>query len=397
MTRALRLLEVAQREEILTERVHKHLLGRFIGASRRDDSRQLVDSGLDPVVLDRFVAGCEGQGLNHAPRLEPLAASRVRGDGHRSPRRGSQAYAETVSGLLFCDGRVTGVARLCRGLLLRYSVCGSTARHLRAENLAPLLSLSCAMRPTKIQPPITAREQLEHDLLKRSQRRVQGAPLRRTFVQGGTPTRPAAGPLAQFTHSGAHRALDAYLLLVALATGAPYDVGRDSGVWVRLLGLGQGANDAATMTKTWRWLGDHGLIERGRRGRQSAPKLLCEDGSGKPYTPPTGHGDPYFRVPFAFWLDDTRDQPPYLLLSLAAKAMLVIALSRSNRTFPLKAVRVPDWYGISEDVAGRGLRELCDHNFLVVNKVHVKDLNSGTGWRTDPMYTRLWPPKAKAA
>jgi hypothetical protein len=253
-----------------------------------------------------------------------------------------------------------------------------------------------AVKPIKSPPPITAREQLEHDLLKRSQRRVHGAPLRRTFVQGGTATRPAPGPLAQFTHAGAHRALDAYLLLVALATGAPYDVGRDAGVWVRLLGLGQGSNDAATMTKTWRWLAEHGLIERGRRGRQSAPKLLREDGSLESYAPPAGHGDVYFRVPFAFWLDDSRDQPLYLL-SLAAKAMLLIALSRSNRTFPLKAVRVPDWYGISEDVAGRGLRELCEHNLLAVNKVHVKDLNSGTGWRTDPVYTRLWPPKARAA
>lgn len=251
--------------------------------------------------------------------------------------------------------------------------------------------------PTKKPPQITAREQLEHDLLKRSQRRVHGAPLRRTFIQGGTQRKPLPGRLAQFSHSGAHRALDKYLLFVALATGEPYNVGRDAGVWIRLLGLPQGSNDAATMTKIWRWLADHDLIERGRRGRQSAPKLLREDGSREQYTPPAGVDDPYFRVPFAYWLDDQDDQPPYQYLSLAAKAMLLIALSRSKRTFALKAARVPAWYGISEDVAGNGLRELCEHNFLTVNKQQVRDLNSGTGWRTEPHYTRLWPRQTKTS
>lgn len=221
---------------------------------------------------------------------------------------------------------------------------------------------------------------------------LQGAPIRGAFLQGGTPRRPRPGPLAEFTHSGAHRALDIYLLVLALATGEPYDVRRDAGVWVRLLGLPQGENDAATITKLWRWLADHDLIERGRNGRQSAPKLLREDGSGEPYLPPTGHGDPYFRIPFAFWLEDYGDQPPYLCLSLAAKAMLLIALSRKPRTFPLKAARMPAWYGISEDIAGKGLRELCERHFLTVDKRQVRDLNSGSGWRTDPHYTKLWPP-----
>jgi hypothetical protein len=250
--------------------------------------------------------------------------------------------------------------------------------------------------PTK-PPSISTHEQLEHDLLKRSQRRVQGAPLRRTFVQGGSQRNPKPGPLAQFAHAGAHRAFDAYLLLVALATGAPYDVGRDAGVWIRLLGLPQGENDAATMTKVWRWLADHDLIERTRRGRQSAPKLLREDGSRKPYEPPSGQGDPYFRVPFAFWLENDDGLPPYRQLSLAAKTMLLIALSRSNRTFAFKAARAPAWYGISEDTAGKGLRELCEYNFLTVDKRHVKDLNSGTGWRTEPFYTRLWQAKSRSS
>jgi hypothetical protein len=145
------------------------------------------------------------------------------------------------------------------------------------------------------------------------------------------------------------------------------------------------------MTKIWRWLEKHDLIERGRRGRQSAPKLLREDGTSKPYEPPSGTDDSYFRVPFAFWLEDDDEQPPYRCLSLAGKVMLLIALSRSQKTFSLKAVRAPAWYGISEDTAGRGLRELCEQNFLTVNKQYVKDLNSGTGWRMDPSYTRLWP------
>jgi hypothetical protein len=199
------------------------------------------------------------------------------------------------------------------------------------------------------------------------------------------------------SRTAGHRALDIYLLLLALVTGEPYNVGRDAGVWVRLLGLPQGPNDAATITKLWYWLENHGLIERGRRGRQSAPKLLLEDGTRDAYLPPKGRDDPYFRVPFAFWLENyDGDQSPYQYLSLAAKAMLLIALSRTGRTFPLKAARVPAWYGISEDMAGRGLRELCEHNLLAVNKSHVPDLNAGSGWRTEPYYTRLWPQKPRA-
>jgi hypothetical protein len=208
---------------------------------------------------------------------------------------------------------------------------------------------------------------------------------------------PTPGPLAFFTSAGAHRPLDCYLLLLALATGEPYDVARDAGVWIRLLGLPQSKNDAATMTKVWGWLAKHGLIERGRRGRQSAPKLLREDGSGEPYTPPVGHNDPYFRVPFEFWLEGANEKGPYRTLSLPAKAMLLIALSRPQPTFPLKAARVPSWYGISEDTAGKGLKELCERDFLTVNHQWVKDLNSASGWRKDPFYTRLWPPKEGAA
>lgn len=252
------------------------------------------------------------------------------------------------------------------------------------------MSSSLVMSVTQI-PTISPREQLEHDLLRRSQRKVHAAPIRHSFVQGGTQRAPLPGPLARFTSTGAHRPLDCYLLMVALATGEPYNVVRDAGVWIRLLGLPQGRNDSAIMTKAWRWLADNDLIERSRRGRQSAPMLLREDGSGDAYTRPVGHGDPYFRLPFDFWLGEDDDEPPYRVLSLAAKAMLLIALSRSKRTFPLKIARVPAWYGISEDTASKGLKELCDHDFLTVDRRHVRDLNSGIGWRTDPFYTRLWP------
>src|SRR5581483_5411323 len=58
----------------------------------------------------------------------------------------------------------------------------------------------CSVMAVKKPASISAHEQLEHDLLRRSQRRLHGAPVRRTFLQGGTPHRPLAGPLALCEH-----------------------------------------------------------------------------------------------------------------------------------------------------------------------------------------------------
>lgn len=199
-------------------------------------------------------------------------------------------------------------------------------------------------------PPV---EHVIARLLHASKRTGKAVPLRNLFVQSedGSP-----GVLAPFVKAGALRALQQYLLLVALATAEPYTVSRSALVWHRALGFPDTTSPSATVSKNWRWLADHDLISTGRRRRLSEPKLLREDGSGEPYTPPDGKNpvDRYFTIPFEYWL---ADPPWYRELSLPEVAMLLVARSLPD-DFILPVDKAPAWYGISRDTARRGLRGL---------------------------------------
>lgn len=119
------------------------------------------------------------------------------------------------------------------------------------------------------------------------------------------------------------------------------------------------------MSKIWRRLDRLALVSRGRSGRLADIKLMQEDASGDPYRPPSGTAeDPYFKIPFDYWLGPQRY---YRTLDLPAKAMLLVALSlKDNAQLPI--ARVPSWYGLSEDSAARGLTEL-DRRGLVSIRV----------------------------
>jgi len=95
------------------------------------------------------------------------------------------------------------------------------------------------------------------------------------------------------------------------------------------------------------------LIELREGGWRPLVVLLREDGSGKPYFRPQSKLDgAWFSLPYRYWMDGFIDR-----LSLAAKAMLLIAMS-CKEGFELPLDRVPDWYGISAKSAERGLSEL---------------------------------------
>ncbi len=112
------------------------------------------------------------------------------------------------------------------------------------------------------------------------------------------------------------------------------------------------------------------LVTRRRSGRLAVITSLREDGSGEPYTGPTGkNGDTYLQLPLAYWLDGYDQR-----LSLRAKAMLMICLTLQDWS-PLPAERVPAWYGLSADTAQRGLDELRDAR-LIVRRVT---------WRREPL------------
>ncbi|MEK6206195.1 MAG: hypothetical protein AABM32_00990 [Chloroflexota bacterium] len=183
-------------------------------------------------------------------------------------------------------------------------------------------------------------------------------PLRKAFMQIGTGNKVKHGVLTKILHRHDRHALDLYLLALALATKAPFEVSYESGMWGRAIGL-IGKNSSSTVSRTWRRLTELNLIARGRRGRKAQIRLLNEVCDGSNYTPPgLTKGDVYVQIPLAYWLDGH-----HASLTLPAKAMLLILLSLPEN-YPLPMVRMPKWYGVSADSADRGLRELRDRGLI---------------------------------
>jgi hypothetical protein len=231
-------------------------------------------------------------------------------------------------------------------------------------------------------------------LLTDSKRTGGAVLIRNEFVQQGPRGSRRAGPLARFIRAGAKRALNQYLLLLALASARgddpkhPWHVRRAGEVWHRALGFPESEKPATIVSKHWRWLADAQLIKPGRKGRLSAPALLREDGSGTGYESPTGKaGDTYFKLPFAYWLDAT---PWYRELELPGIAMLLVALNEGG-PFELPVARVPEWYGISKDTAMRGLRELRRRDLLGVT-IGWKQTGFVEGFYTQERTYTLLPP-----
>jgi hypothetical protein len=201
-------------------------------------------------------------------------------------------------------------------------------------------------------------------LLQRSARTSERVGIRNTFVQGGTQKRPVFGPLHKIVRNADDQALDMFLLHRALVSAEPWTSAPfDAVIWARMLGAEIDKDQgAALVSRIWRRLDEkYHLISRAKVGRKGVYTSLREDGSGDPYTVPTGRdGDNYFRLPFAYWTDE---QAWYRTLSLPSKAMLLVG-STLKPGFILPGERVPEWYGISESTAQRGLQELREVGLL---------------------------------
>lgn len=233
-------------------------------------------------------------------------------------------------------------------------------------------------------PQATAEKSIRA-LLQRA--RWDHLPIRRSFVQGGARRAPEPGPLARFIRRHDDRALDLYLLVRAAASGDPWDVTLHSNVWARMLYLKQGAGATSAISKTWRRLEEAQLITRVRRGPLTSVTVLREDGSGNSYTRPKTANDPYFKLPLDFWL---APEGWNRKLSLPAKAALLIALSLTDE-FILPYEKAAEWYGISADTIGRGLRELRELELLAVER-QLKDAPlAPEGYTLELSYT-LKPP-----
>ena len=68
----------------------------------------------------------------------------------------------------------------------------------------------------------------------------------------------------------------------------------------------------------------------------------------------------------------------------------MIALSL-NDEFRLPAEDMPDWYGISPDTAGRGLKGLIGHGLLDVREHYKTAPPSAVGYTADHLYTLQRP------
>ncbi|TJZ94359.1 hypothetical protein [Actinacidiphila oryziradicis] len=194
-------------------------------------------------------------------------------------------------------------------------------------------------------------------LLQRSGRNTRTVPIRRAFVQN--PLNSGAGPLAKLVHHKQVRALDLLLLVHAVASAGDFSVTEWSTTWARTLGKYDDSSGPAAVSRAWKTLGNLQLISRTRENRKTKITKLKEDGLGLPYAPP--RGEKYFQVPFEYWTGGFNRT-----LTLSAKAMLLIALSQRKYQFALPQERMPEWYGISADVAGKGLQELRRKNVLIV-------------------------------
>ncbi|MEU1491475.1 hypothetical protein ABZ456_14610 [Streptomyces sp. NPDC005776] len=228
-------------------------------------------------------------------------------------------------------------------------------------------------------------------ILDRSQRPTRTVPIRRALLQREVGKRGTKSPgaVAVLVRRSAKRPLDLYLLLSAVTSGGDFSVTEWSTTWARAVGIFDETAGTTAVSRAWKVLKELGLITRARgEGGKSAVTKLHEDGSGRSYTVPgEGLGDPYFQLPFEYWEKGWHNK-----LSLPGKAMLLIASSQRKLKFTLPQERMPEWYGISADSAGKGIRELIGHGILVrVDEEWFDTLKTRSGRGCRPVYS-LWPP-----
>src|SRR5688572_8177913 len=173
-------------------------------------------------------------------------------------------------------------------------------------------------------------------LLERSKR--DHVPIRRAFVQQGSRGEPQPGPLATFVRKSDIWGLRLYLLFLAAASSAPWDVTLSAHVWARALKF----DDPALVSKIWRRLAERQLVTRARANRQARITALREDGSGEPYTHPGSVKQAYFQLPFDYWRADVG----WYRLGMPETAMLLISLSLDyQEEFILPLEKAEAWYG----------------------------------------------------
>ncbi|MER6292386.1 hypothetical protein [Streptomyces althioticus] len=241
--------------------------------------------------------------------------------------------------------------------------------------------------------PLTQAETIEW-LLKRSRRTNRTVPIRRAFVQDtedGPILRQKPGPLCQLVRH--ERALDLLLLVYAVTSGGDFSVTERAETWGRASGLSFATDGSAsaTVSRQWRKLDDLRLIQRSSEGRFLRVTKLLEDGTGAPYTRPTGsettRKDVYFQLPFRYWEDGFHDR-----LKMPAKVVMLVGMSLRKAKFSIVPEAYERWYGISKATLRRGVDQLLKAQMLdEVDEEHFITGETPTGRGTRTLYAFRQP------
>lgn len=261
-------------------------------------------------------------------------------------------------------------------------------RRVACRKLVRMTRRSALRATSASEVPLTQAETIEW-LLNRSQRTNRTVPIRRAFVQDtedGPILRQKPGPLRQLMRH--ERALDLLLLVYAVTSGGDFSVTERAETWGRASGLSFATDGSAsaTVSRQWRKLDDLRLIERSSEGRFLRVTKLLEDGTGKPYTRPTGsettRKDVYFQLPFQYWEDGFHDR-----LKMPAKAVMLIGMSLRKAKFPIVPEAYERWYGMSQATLRRGVDQLLQAQMLdEVDEEHFITGETPTGRGTRTLY-----------
>lgn len=170
-----------------------------------------------------------------------------------------------------------------------------------------------------------------------------------------------------------------YLSLIWVASGGDHSSDRPARFWAGLLGIpdpdGAGSR---VIRSTWRELEARNLVSLtpgAHSGAVPTVKLLREDGTGKPYTIPTGKdGDTYRRVPQTAW-KALFHEPELTGPGLVMYLVTLRTAGRANRleglTFPRAHFQAE--YGIGESTRKSGLQNLVRLGVLDAHRHRTDD------------------------
>ena len=216
-----------------------------------------------------------------------------------------------------------------------------------------------------------------HEVFLESHR--DAVPLRETFLQTrGAP--PTPGALAKLVRRGQHHALDLYLLIHAATASPPHHLAINPRFWAPLVARTNQSPRSArrALDRSVEILELLDLVRPVTRLGVPVIELLDEDGWGDAYLHPKRTGERFFTLPHAYW-EYGLDR----MLSLPAKAVVLIARSLKPQGFTLPLANAQAWYGISPDSMRRGMKELVANDLAKYqsNVVDASKAPDGTAIR----------------